>query len=66
MFGQRMGSISFLSTACELARKQDQVLLLSRGAEDWIIYFLIEMSQRVSPNENLSALPMTRQTKTLR
>jgi CRP/FNR family transcriptional regulator, nitrogen fixation regulation protein len=48
-------------TARELARKQDQVLLLSRSAEDRVIYFLIEMSQRNSPKEYLVALPMTRQ-----
>jgi CRP/FNR family transcriptional regulator, nitrogen fixation regulation protein len=48
-------------TARELARKQDQALLLSRSAEDRVIYFLIEMSQRNSPKEYLIALPMTRQ-----
>jgi CRP/FNR family nitrogen fixation transcriptional regulator len=48
-------------TARELARKQDQVLLLSRSAEDRVIYFLVEMSQRISPKEYLIALPMTRQ-----
>jgi CRP/FNR family transcriptional regulator, nitrogen fixation regulation protein len=48
-------------TARELARKQDQVLLLSRSAEDRVIYFLIEMSQRVSPKEHLIELPMSRQ-----
>ena len=48
-------------TARELARKQDLALLLSRSAEDRVIYFLIEMSQRISPKENLIALPMTRQ-----
>jgi CRP/FNR family transcriptional regulator, nitrogen fixation regulation protein len=47
-------------TARELARKQDQVLLLSRSAEDRVIYFLVEMSQRISPKEYLIALPMTR------
>jgi CRP/FNR family transcriptional regulator, nitrogen fixation regulation protein len=47
--------------ARELARKQDHVLLLSRSAEDRIIYFLIEMSQRISSEENVIALPMTRQ-----
>lgn len=45
----------------ELARKQDQVLLLSRSAEDRVIYFLIEMSQRMSPKEHFIELPMTRQ-----
>jgi CRP/FNR family transcriptional regulator, nitrogen fixation regulation protein len=48
-------------TARELARKQDLALLLSGSAEDRVIYFLIEMSQRISPKENLIALPMTRQ-----
>jgi CRP/FNR family transcriptional regulator, nitrogen fixation regulation protein len=48
-------------TARELARKQDLALLLSRSAEDRVIYFLIEMSQRISSKENLIALPMTRQ-----
>jgi CRP/FNR family transcriptional regulator, nitrogen fixation regulation protein len=48
-------------TARELARKQAQVLLLSRSAEERVIYFLIEMSQRISPNESLIELPMTRQ-----
>jgi CRP/FNR family transcriptional regulator, nitrogen fixation regulation protein len=48
-------------TARELERKQDQVLLLSRSAEDRVIYFLVEMSQRISPKEYLIALPMTRQ-----
>jgi CRP/FNR family nitrogen fixation transcriptional regulator len=48
-------------TARELARKQDQALLLSRSAEERVIYFLIEMGQRMSPEENLIALPMTRQ-----
>lgn len=45
----------------ELARKKDLALILSRSAEDRIIYFLIEMSQRSSPKEYLIALPMTRQ-----
>ena len=48
-------------TARELARKQDLVLLLSRSAEHRVIYFLIEMSQRISPKEDLIALPMSRQ-----
>jgi len=48
-------------TARELARKQDLALLLSRSAEDRVICFLIEMSQRISPNEDLIALPMSRQ-----
>jgi CRP/FNR family transcriptional regulator, nitrogen fixation regulation protein len=48
-------------TARELARKQDLALLLSRSAEDRVIYFLIEMIQRISSKENLIALPMTRQ-----
>jgi CRP/FNR family transcriptional regulator, nitrogen fixation regulation protein len=50
-----------LLTALELARKQDLALILSRSAEDRVIYFLIEMSQRISPNEYLIALPMARQ-----
>jgi CRP/FNR family transcriptional regulator, nitrogen fixation regulation protein len=48
-------------TAVELARKQDLALILSRSAEDRVIYFLIEMSQRISPREYVIALPMTRQ-----
>jgi CRP/FNR family transcriptional regulator, nitrogen fixation regulation protein len=48
-------------TARELARKQNQLLLLSRSAEERVIYFLIEMSQRISPKDYLIALPMTRQ-----
>ena len=48
-------------TARELARKQVHVLLLSRSAEERVIYFLIEMTQRNSPKVNLIALPMTRQ-----
>jgi CRP/FNR family transcriptional regulator, nitrogen fixation regulation protein len=48
-------------TALELARKQDQALLLSRSAKDRVIYFLIEMSQRISPNDKFIALPMRRQ-----
>lgn len=48
-------------TSRELARKQDQVLLLSRSAEERVIYFLIEMRRRISASDNLIALPMTRQ-----
>jgi CRP-like cAMP-binding protein len=48
-------------TARELSRKQDQVLLLSRSAEERVICFLIEMSKRISPKDYLIALPMTRQ-----
>jgi CRP/FNR family transcriptional regulator, nitrogen fixation regulation protein len=48
-------------TACELARKQDLFLLLSRSAEERVIFFLIEMVQRASPKEDLIALPMSRQ-----
>ena len=48
-------------TALELARKQDLALILSRSAEDRVIYFLVEMSQRISPKEYLIALPMMRQ-----
>ena len=44
-------------TARELARKQDLALLLSRSAEDRVIYFLIEISSK----ENLIALSMKRQ-----
>ena len=49
-------------TIRELARKQDLHLLLSRSAEERIIYFLIDMVQRGSPGEDdLIALPMFRQ-----
>jgi CRP/FNR family transcriptional regulator, nitrogen fixation regulation protein len=49
-------------TTRELARTQDLVLLLSRSAEERIIYFLIDIVQRASPREDdLIDLPMHRQ-----
>jgi CRP/FNR family nitrogen fixation transcriptional regulator len=48
-------------TIRELARKQNLVLLLSRSAEERIIYFLIDMVQRTCPGDDTIALPMFRQ-----
>jgi CRP/FNR family transcriptional regulator, nitrogen fixation regulation protein len=48
-------------TTRELARKQDLLLILSRPAEERIIFFLINMVQRASPREDLIVLPMFRQ-----
>jgi CRP/FNR family transcriptional regulator, nitrogen fixation regulation protein len=48
-------------TARELARKQDLALLLSRGSQERVIYFLVEMAQRTSPKESRIELPMSRQ-----
>jgi CRP/FNR family nitrogen fixation transcriptional regulator len=48
-------------TARDLARKQDLAFLLSRGAEERVIFFLIEMVERSSPKEDLISLPMSRQ-----
>jgi CRP/FNR family transcriptional regulator, nitrogen fixation regulation protein len=45
----------------ELVRKQNQVLVLSRGAYERVICFLVEMAQRAAGNQNRIELPMTRQ-----
>ena len=48
-------------TARELARKQELLLFLSRGSQERVIYFLLEMAQRISPREDRIDLPMSRQ-----
>jgi hypothetical protein len=49
-------------TGIELARQQELHLLLCKTSRERIIHFLIDMTQRTSPNEdNLIALPMHRQ-----
>jgi CRP/FNR family nitrogen fixation transcriptional regulator len=48
-------------TAAELARQQELHLILCRTARERVVYFLIDMAQRASRNENeLIDLPMTR------
>lgn len=47
-------------TARELGRKQDAFLLVSRSAEERVIFFLAEMAQRVPVGENRICLPMAR------
>ncbi len=47
--------------ARELARKQNQVLVLSRSAYERVICFLVEMAQRLAASKNCIELPMSRQ-----
>jgi CRP/FNR family transcriptional regulator, nitrogen fixation regulation protein len=49
-----------LLTTRELARQQDLILLLSRSAQDRVVYFLIGMAERGSTEGERIALPMSR------